>query len=239
MSIVKVLGAVVVAILLVAAVAIGGDLVYQAGAPEQTAQSTAPAPKTVAADTGAKEEAAAPAATEQAAAEDTPPKVRIAGLIGDPDAGKKVSRQCAACHTFDEGGPNRVGPNLWNVVGRDVASHEGFNYSDAVKGIGGQWDLENLDAWLHDPKGFAAGNKMTFNGVKGDDDRANLIAYLQTLQPEDEIGKLGPRDEAAPVEEGGDAAAPAEDGAATEQAPTDAAPAEAAPTEAAGESTSG
>lgn len=224
MSIGKLLGAAVVAIVLVVAVNVFGGLVYNAGAPVQIAstgsKSPAKAPAASSADAGT---AAAPAASAPA------PAPQIAGLIGNPEAGKKVSRQCAACHTFDEGGPNRVGPNLWNVVGSDVAAHDGFNYSDAMKGVEGTWTLEQLHAWVADPKGFAPGNKMTFAGVKSEDDINNLIAYLQTLQPADEVGKLGPQSDAAeaPAAEEGAAEAPAtEEGAAEAPADAAAAPAE-------------
>lgn len=216
MSIVKLLGAIVGAILLVFVVAGAGDLVYQASEPVETANTRGEAldevPTVTTADVGAKE-APTQSTTEGDAIGSPASETQIAGLIGDPDAGKKVSRQCAACHTFDEGGPNRVGPNLWNVVGANVAAHDGFNYSDALKGVGGQWDLERLHAWIQDPKGFAPGNKMTFAGIKSEDDLNNLIAYLQTLQPAEEIGQMGPQGEAegeAAAEAPADAAAPAE-----------------------------
>ncbi len=96
--------------------------------------------------------------------------------------GQKVSRACAACHSVDKGGPNRVGPNLFGVVGRTVASHEGFAYSDALKKVGGSWNEAALNKWLFSPKAYAPGNKMTFPGIAKTQDRADLIAYLRTLK---------------------------------------------------------
>ncbi|MEZ5841470.1 MAG: cytochrome c family protein [Hyphomicrobiales bacterium] len=99
----------------------------------------------------------------------------------DPEAGKAVAKKCLACHTFEDGAPNRVGPALWGVVGRPVGSVETFKYSDAMRGHGGEWTFEALDTYLADPKGAVPGNKMAFAGVKDAKDRANLIAYLRTL----------------------------------------------------------
>ena len=106
----------------------------------------------------------------------------IAALIAaaDPEAGKKVSRKCAACHGFDKGGKNKVGPNLWDIVGQPVAAGEGFKYSGALKGLGGDWSYESLDGFLAAPKSFAKGTKMAFSGVKSETDRANLIAWMRS-----------------------------------------------------------
>ena len=94
-------------------------------------------------------------------------------------AGAKVFKACKACHTADKGGKNTTGPNLWNVVGRDPGSVEGFAYSDAMKARAGTaWDAETLDAFLADPKGTVSGTKMAFAGVKKPEDRAALIVWL-------------------------------------------------------------
>lgn len=105
----------------------------------------------------------------------------LAALLesGDAGAGEKVFRKCKACHTIDKDGGNRIGPNLWNVVGRDKASVEGFSYSDALSGLGGAWTYEDLSAYLEDSKGFAPGNRMSFAGLKKPEDRANVILYLR------------------------------------------------------------
>lgn len=97
----------------------------------------------------------------------------------DVERGKKVSKACNACHTFDKGGKNRVGPNQWDLVGRAKGTVEGFKYSDALKNLGGTWTYEELDAYLANPKKFAPGNKMTYAGVKKAEDRAALIAWLR------------------------------------------------------------
>ncbi|TVR98455.1 MAG: cytochrome c family protein [Rhodospirillales bacterium] len=95
------------------------------------------------------------------------------------DDGQRVYRRCVACHTIDEGGPHRVGPNLHNIVGKDIASKDGYNYSNALKNVEGEWTYEKLWDFIHDPRGFAPGNKMTFAGIKRDDELAAVIAYLK------------------------------------------------------------
>ena len=100
----------------------------------------------------------------------------------DVAAGKKSARKCSACHTFDEGGANKIGPNLWNIVNRPIASDGDFAYSKALKGkAGGTWTYEELDAFLAKPKAYAPGNKMTFPGFKKVGARADMIAYLRSL----------------------------------------------------------
>ncbi len=95
----------------------------------------------------------------------------------DADAGEKVFRKCKACHKLEEG-KNAVGPSLFGVVGRDIGSNASFKYSDAMKGVEGDWTLTNLDAFLTKPKAFAPGNKMTFRGLKKAQDRVNVITFL-------------------------------------------------------------
>jgi len=98
----------------------------------------------------------------------------------DADAGKKIFRRCQACHKVEDGA-NGVGPHLYGVVGRDIASADGFNYSDALSGIDGAWTLDQLSAWIKNPREFAPGNRMGFAGLKDEQDRADLLAYLQTI----------------------------------------------------------
>lgn len=111
----------------------------------------------------------------------------IGPLLASADVGKgqAVFKKCAACHTADNGGANKVGPNLWNIVNRPVASHEGFSYSSAMKehaqGGSAVWDYESLSHFLLAPKKFVKGTAMGFAGLKKIDDRANIIAYLRTL----------------------------------------------------------
>jgi cytochrome c len=96
--------------------------------------------------------------------------------------GQTVFKACAACHDASEGGPNKVGPNLWGVVGRPHAAHEGFAYSDALKAFAGKpWSYDEINHFIANPKHYAPGTKMTFAGLKKVQDRADVIAYLRTL----------------------------------------------------------
>jgi cytochrome c len=133
------------------------------------------------------------------------------------EQGAAVFKKCAACHTDNSGGANKVGPNLWGIVNRPIASHEGFAYSAAMKDFsqGGsvEWTYENLDHFLLSPKGLVKGTAMGFAGLKKADERAAVIAYLRTMA--DSPAPL-PEASAAPAPE--NASAPAE-GAAPEPAP--------------------
>ena len=121
------------------------------------------------ADAGGSDEAAA----------DAGPSFDEVYASADPAAGEKVFAKCRACHHVDD--TNATGPHLDGVVGRPVASVADFNYSDALKGVGGDWTPEQLNHWLTSPKAFAPGNKMTFAGLPKIQDRANLISYLASL----------------------------------------------------------
>jgi cytochrome c len=98
----------------------------------------------------------------------------------DPQKGAEVFKKCGACHSDQKGGPNQIGPQLWGVVGRPVATEAGFSYSDALKAHTGPWTFDELFQWLKSPKAYAAGTKMTFAGLSKPEDRANVIAYLNT-----------------------------------------------------------
>jgi cytochrome c len=115
----------------------------------------------------------------------TPVAVADIGTLlasADPKAGESAAKKCQSCHDFTEGGPNKTGPNLYDVVDRQIASHPGFGYSKALLAHNGdKWTYENLDQWLISPKAFADGTKMGYAGDKDDADRANIIAYLSTL----------------------------------------------------------
>ena len=106
----------------------------------------------------------------------TPITVRLANA--NPALGPKNAAKCTTCHAFEQGGANKLGPALWNVVGKDIASADGFAYSGALAGIDGVWDAEALDGFLLKPKAWAPGTKMGFAGLRDDEDRANLIAWM-------------------------------------------------------------
>ena len=111
--------------------------------------------------------------------EDAAEAIDYAALIGAADLarGKKLFGKCKACHQVADGA-NGVGPHLWGVVGRDIASAAGYSYSNTLTGLEGDWNLENLSAFIESPKGFAPGTKMGFGGIKKVEDRVNLIVYL-------------------------------------------------------------
>ena len=129
------------------------------------------------------EEQEADGAAEAGVAAKTVAAVSIDVLIVEADAarGKKLFKKCGACHTTDQGGKNKVGPNLWNIVGRGIGTVEGFNYSDAMKSHSGSWNITALNEFLTNPKKTVPGTKMSFSGVKKDRDRANLLLYLQSF----------------------------------------------------------
>jgi cytochrome c len=114
------------------------------------------------------------------------PKFDVAAVLGllpkaSADAGADVFKKCLTCHTPNKGDRNLVGPNLWGVVGRKVASVSGFAYSDAMKSHGGEWSWEQLAKYLHKPAEAVPGNKMIFQGVEDNADLADLLAYLRKL----------------------------------------------------------
>jgi cytochrome c len=122
-----------------------------------------------------EEPAGGPAGGEQAPA-DEPLPVRLASA--DVARGETSAKKCAACHTFGKGEPNRVGPNLWGVVGRQKASEAGFNYSAAMKAQKGNWTLDDLDKYLTNPRAAVPGTNMTFAGIPRGKERADLLAFL-------------------------------------------------------------
>lgn len=99
----------------------------------------------------------------------------------DANAGKSKVQACVSCHTFDQGGPNRIGPNLWGVIGRDIASHQGFAYSPAMSAQAGAWTYVRLFDYLASPARDIPGNKMGYAGMRRPEDRASVIRYLATL----------------------------------------------------------
>lgn len=101
----------------------------------------------------------------------------------DAAKGADVFKKCQACHTVDQGGANGLGPNLWATMGKPHGHVPGFAYSDALKGVPGTWDWKAMSDWLANPKKYAPGTKMTFAGLSNPQDRANVIAFLNSKSP--------------------------------------------------------
>jgi cytochrome c len=114
---------------------------------------------------------------------DQEPQQPIEQLLAKADVGRgeTSAKKCVACHTFTKGGKTLVGPNLWAVVGRPKASEAGFNYSPALKAKGGNWTLDELNQFIFSPKALVPGTNMTFAGVARGSERADLLAYLNSL----------------------------------------------------------
>ena len=162
----KIAGAVLFALLVLFGTKTLGDIIFTVHAPEKPGYMVALPDE-------------AHAKKEMPAADVVPLPALLAK--GDAGNGQKLAKKCAACHTFDSGGANKIGPNLHGVVGKALASVDGFSYSKALKGKGGNWGYEELDGFLASPKKFVPGTKMAFAGVKKAQQRADLIVYLRSL----------------------------------------------------------
>jgi cytochrome c len=135
----------------------------------------------------------------------------------NPKKGEQVFKKCTACHNADNGGANALGPNLWGVLGEPIGKGApGVAFSEALAGHGGTWDWNTLSDWLANPKKFAPGTKMTFAGLSNPEDRANVIAFLNTHSASPLPLPAAPA-EAAPA--AGDKAAAEAEGAGAEKAP--------------------
>lgn len=170
--------------------------------PNQTAEVAYPVPEI--GDAGS-----APAAEEEA------PSLAVLLANADASGGASVFNKCKACHTMEEGGPNKVGPNLFGVLHNDIAADGNFAYSPVLSGMEGEWTFEKLDAFIANPRGYAQGTKMAFAGVKDAEDRADLLLYIRSFgdadaalpEPEAPAATEG---DAAPASEDGDAEQPAD-----------------------------
>jgi cytochrome c len=209
----KVLGAILGTCLVLLALNIGAGAIFSVEKPAKPGYAIA-----------VKEEAGKEAAPEK---KEQPIETLLASASADK--GKSAARQCQACHTFEKGGPNRVGPNLWNIVGGERGEGRGgFDFSDAMKKKGGTWTYDELNKFLADPRSYIPGTKMTFAGLKRDEQRADVIAYLRTLSdnpqplPKAAAAPAAPEGGAAPAAKPGEAPkadAPAGQPAAAGQAP--------------------
>lgn len=202
----KLIGAFLGTVFVVFSISLASDAIFAAHPPEQPGFVI---------EAAAPSEAAGPAAEE----EGEPFAVRLASA--DADAGAGVFRKCSACHTSEQGGANKVGPNLWDIVNRPIASHEGFSYSGAMREYseGGQktWTYDELVPFIAAPKAHVPGTAMAFAGIKNPEEEANLIAYLRTLSDNPAPLPEVPAEEesaAAPTEGGETAEEPAPAGEA-------------------------
>ncbi len=156
--------------------AMGGDTGMEADAP---AAEAAPAEEAPAEEAPAEEASADEASSEgDDMASGGESEYLVAGLTGDPEAGRRVFARCRSCHVLEEG-VNRVGPSLYGIIGREAGSVEGFRYSEANASSGVTWTEENLFEYLENPREYIPGTIMAFPGLRDEQDRADVIAYIE------------------------------------------------------------
>lgn len=127
-----------------------------------------------------------PEVADAGGAEEAAPVTPLPVLLASANVanGQAAARRCQSCHNFEEGSSNKQGPMLWDTVGKVIATHDNFAYSDALlahQAAGDTWTFDNLDHFLASPRGFAPGTKMTFAGVRDPQERADIIAYMASL----------------------------------------------------------
>jgi cytochrome c len=143
-------------------------------------------------------------AGEKAGPKEPSQPIEVLLASASAEKGAATAKQCAACHTFEKGGPNRVGPNLYDIVGHERGTGRGgFNFSAAMKAKGGTWTFDELNKFLKDPRGYIPGTNMTFAGVSRDSQRADLIEYLRkhadSPVPVPKVAEAAPAAPNAPV----------------------------------------
>ena len=166
----KVFGAIIAVGLIIMGLQTLADVIYDVNAPEEPAYPIDMA----ALGTGS-------AAVEE---EEGPVDFGLLLASADVSAGARVARRCAACHTFEEGGADGTGPHMWDVMGRTVAAVAGFGYSNAMVEYGSDgkaWGFQNMYDYLENPRSYVSGTAMSFAGLRNQDDRINIIAYMRSL----------------------------------------------------------
>ncbi len=163
----RILGWVLAALVAVLSLSIFTGYLFPVNEPEQRAYVVA----------GVEEEA--PAA---GAAAETEKPIEFFLASADVARGEAQFRKCAACHTIERGGAQGIGPNLWGIIGARHAHIAGFNYSPAMQATADKvWDWQNMSEWLRNPRGYLPGNRMSFAGLGRPQDRADLLAFLNSM----------------------------------------------------------
>jgi cytochrome c len=164
----KIIGAVLGTALFVLAVKFASEAIFENGLPDKPGYVIEGV------------EVAATSSAEAAPAAEALPDWGTVLASADVAKGHDISHRCEQCHDLSKGGPNKIGPNLWGVVGRPRATHEGFSYSGSMKAMGGNWTFDELFKFLKSPGAYIPGTKMSFAGLRSPQDRINLIAFLRT-----------------------------------------------------------
>jgi cytochrome c len=165
----KIAGAVLGTLIFVLVVKFASEAIFEAPEPKKPGYVVE----------GVQEEASTASATA-APVEEALPDFGTVLPTADAAAGQKISARCEQCHDLSKGGPNKIGPNLWGVVGRARATHPGFSYSAAMMASHDNWNLDSLFRFLKSPATAVPGTKMSFAGLRSAQDRINLLAWLRT-----------------------------------------------------------